>query len=99
MRLCARLDQSFHSLQHLITKKTWIFFRKLLAKIENVKNENRFFFLLENGNDIQCGEQVCVGEETQREVRGSSELFAPPSPLTPHTLPIQVNTLNIDTPK
>ena len=44
---------------------------------------------------------VCVGDETQREVRGSGELFAlytsPSPPLLPSPLPIQVNTLNIDT--
>ena len=66
-------------------------------KSQNIKM--KIGVLLENGNDIQCGEQVCVGEETQREVRGSSKLFAPPPSLAPHTLPIQVNTLNIDTPK
>ena len=66
-------------------------------KLPNIKNE--LIFSVGKWNDIQCGEQVCVGEETQREVRGSSELFAPPPSLAPHPLPIQVNTLNIDTPK
>ena len=82
MRLCARLDQSFHSLQHLITKKTWIFFRKLLAKIENVKNENRYFFCWKM-EMISSVVSKCVWVRRHKEKWEAAVSFLPPHPPIP----------------